>query len=489
MAYYNNVREYFDGALVLYQRDLEVSAPNAKSHRKPMWYMRIKVKGMKGRALVRSTKCTVYEEAYDVAYDAFLRTQSNVRLGHSLDEWSFEQHWNDWYNRNLEQNTWTESRQKWHKNYFKRYFSAYFSHENKSLLLNDIDVNFAFGYWEWRIHYWQSDEGKRRKVYNRMRKNAKTKSTNNAVKIPSHKTLKMEQSALNQIFYDAYQRGRCSTVFKFKSPNSSNADSQRAFFDDKEYETLYRYLRSYRNAEGIFKAVRANSWHKIQRQQMYYFCLFLANSGLRVGEARLLKWEDISFDVDNGESELIANVRVSANAKTRKMRNVQTQPSANDYLKRWMDISPYKNKSDYVFFGTSKDNTQQQFTDLNKTFQSILKKIPYNDRKDGLLYDSDGKRRSLYSLRHVYATQRLKRGVTVYDLSLNMGTRVTNIEKHYSHLLTTERSAQITQMPKRTVKEEVSNNTSMIDDAFAMFKEGKLSEEGLMQILALHKKQ
>jgi len=126
---------------------------------------------------------------------------------------------------------------------------------------------------------------------------------------------------------------------------------------------------------------------------------------------------------------------------------------------------------------------------LNKTFQSILKKIPYNDRVDGLLYDSDGKRRSLYSLRHVYATQRLKRGVTVYDLSLNMGTRVTNIEKHYSHLLTTERSAQITQMPKRTVKEEVSTNTSMIDDAFAMFKEGKLSEEGLMQILALHKKQ
>ncbi|MGB2005383.1 MAG: site-specific integrase, partial [Paracoccaceae bacterium] len=48
---------------------------------------------------------------------------------------------------------------------------------------------------------------------------------------------------------------------------------------------------------GVFADKRLNAWHKMQRQQMYYFVLFLANSGLRVGEAREMLWSDIKFDV------------------------------------------------------------------------------------------------------------------------------------------------------------------------------------------------
>jgi len=101
-------------------------------------------------------------------------------------------------------------------------------------------------------------------------------------------------------------------------------------------------------------------------------------------------------------------------------------------------ITPFKKQNQYVFFaGSTKE--QKPFTDLNKTFKTILMKIPYDDRKDGMLNDADGKRRSLYSLRHVYASMRLNRGVSIYDLSLNMGTCVLNIEKHYSHLLSAQR--------------------------------------------------
>jgi len=46
MAYYNDKREYFNGGLILYQRDLEVSNPIAKAHNKPKWYMRVKIKGI-----------------------------------------------------------------------------------------------------------------------------------------------------------------------------------------------------------------------------------------------------------------------------------------------------------------------------------------------------------------------------------------------------------------------------------------------------------
>jgi hypothetical protein len=50
----------------------------------------------------------------------------------------------------------------------------------------------------------------------------------------------------------------------------------------------------------------------MQRQQMYYFVLFLANSGLLVGEARETLWSDIKFDVAvDGSDSVITEVRVS----------------------------------------------------------------------------------------------------------------------------------------------------------------------------------
>ena len=44
------------------------------------------------------------------------------------------------------------------------------------------------------------------------------------------------------------------------------------------------------------------------------------------------------------------------------------------------------------------------------------------------------KTRSLYSLRHYYATQRLLDGIPIHDLAQQMGTSVLMISKHYSHL-------------------------------------------------------
>ena len=86
---------------------------------------------------------------------------------------------------------------------------------------------------------------------------------------------------------------------------------------------------------------------------------------------------------------------------------------------------------------------------------------------------------------------RLNRGVSIYDLSLNMGTRVLQIEKHYSHLLSSQRKSQITQMPKRVNKVDVVNDkstNSLLDVAFKAFKDGKLSESAFNEIVSLHTK-
>ena len=52
-------------------------------------------------------------------------------------------------------------------------------------------------------------------------------------------------------------------------------------------------------------------------------------------------------------------------------------------------------------------------------------------RAAGLDRDTTGKPRTVYSLRHTYATVRLENGSSVYWLKQNMGTSVEMIENHY----------------------------------------------------------
>ena len=50
----------------------------------------------------------------------------------------------------------------------------------------------------------------------------------------------------------------------------------------------------------------------------------------------------------------------------------------------------------------------------------------------GLRENNDGELRTLYSLRHTYATMRVNE-VPVYQLAINMGTSVEMIENFYGH--------------------------------------------------------
>jgi integrase len=59
-------------------------------------------------------------------------------------------------------------------------------------------------------------------------------------------------------------------------------------------------------------------------------------------------------------------------------------------------------------------------------------------RDTGLLKNEDGQNRTLYSLRHTYATLELLRGGTdIHTLSKQMGNSAAMIERHYSKLTAT----------------------------------------------------
>ena len=66
MAFYEDKREHYGGALVLFKRNLTVAVPNAKTHRQANWYMRLKIGGRKSY-VTRSTRLTIHEDAYEYA--------------------------------------------------------------------------------------------------------------------------------------------------------------------------------------------------------------------------------------------------------------------------------------------------------------------------------------------------------------------------------------------------------------------------------------
>ena len=61
-----------------------------------------------------------------------------------------------------------------------------------------------------------------------------------------------------------------------------------------------------------------------------------------------------------------------------------------------------------------------------------------------LLYNKEGKRRTIYSLRHTYATFRIDDEVNPHLLARQMGTSIAMLESHYLHNRIKDSARQIT---------------------------------------------
>jgi integrase len=84
-----------------------------------------------------------------------------------------------------------------------------------------------------------------------------------------------------------------------------------------------------------------------------------------------------------------------------------------------------RRSTDYVFRVAGKDMT----TPFGKMFARLLERL-------NLLHDTrNGKPRTMYSLRHYYATMALTYNrMTVYTLAKHLGASVAMIEQHYGHV-------------------------------------------------------
>jgi len=173
-------------------------------------------------------------------------------------------------------------------------------------------------------------------------------------------------------------------------------------------------------------------------------------TGMRHGtEALGVRWKDVCWHTQDGKRYL----RIWVNGKTGG-RWLIAKHAALEVLQRLHDRQAALNTQslETTLQGEGDDKANKAANHLLFTFSNSYQPTSLNGafkrlmRDSGLLKDADGQNRTLYSLRHTYATLELLRANTdIHTLAKQMGNSAAVIERHYSKLTATMAAERLSQ--------------------------------------------
>jgi len=242
---------------------------------------------------------------------------------------------------------------------------------------------------------------------------------------PKASTLNTHNSAMNRVFEEAVARGFIANKNVPLMVNRGEKSERRPDFTREEYATLIRKMPSWIN---LGKAGKPTDMRHLMRD----YVLIMANTGMRHGtEALNLKWKHVTLF----EEKDLQYLEMSVSGKTGR-RDIICRSGTINYLKRIHECSedirniPFedllKQRLDLPVFRLP-DGTVSK--NIHQTFRKFVTDA-------GLITcPRTGQNRTLYSLRHTYATfALLNDGMDIHALAVQMGTSIGMIERHYSHL-------------------------------------------------------
>ncbi len=376
-------KTFKDGAIYLFQR---------AEYKKPIWFIRLKVPNVKGY-LWKSSGTTDEHSAYKIAEDFYNESLGKVyagvrfnvkKIGVSLD--AFIEYYEERDTPDSFKHTITLAKRL--KPAFK---SRGFDELDTPLIVEMLDV---------------------------IDKTSKKGQL-------SAGTMKRTHSHLKLILRWFEENGFIERIPKF--PKVSASKNRRPHFDAKDWSKLTRHMREF---------IKTNHG-PVRRDRMLLvnYVLILGNTGIRVGEARNLKWRDIR-PIASPENPAKITVALVVSGKTGKRETVARTDDVRRYFERILELrrADLKNpKSDihgqkevpldsYIFCGLDGKPIQT----FKKSFNSLIESAD-------VATNSFGEQRTIYSLRHTYATFRIQEGVNHYVLARNMGTSVAMLEDYYGH--------------------------------------------------------
>jgi integrase len=250
-------------------------------------------------------------------------------------------------------------------------------------------------------------------------------------RIPLASTLATHASAYRRVIDTAIQRGWLSeNLPTAQMSRRGEKGKARPGFTRVEIDYLLDFLESY--SEGGHSA-RAKEMRLMSRN----YIELLIGTGMRCGKESLhIKWKHIEWYTDTNTDKRYLRIWVSGKTGSRlliakhNVRETLERLISREDLFRGKDLDTvFGEKHDIYLFKYSNGEQPKSF---HTTFIWLMK-------ASGLTKDTaTGQNRTLYSLRHTYATLELTENRTdLHTLAKQMGTSVGMIEKHYSKLTTT----------------------------------------------------
>lgn len=253
-------------------------------------------------------------------------------------------------------------------------------------------------------------------------------------RVPAKTTVNCHNVALNRVFDAALERNFITQSSIPKLFNDGVKTERRPDFSIEDYRKMYRYMRKWCESGKQGKITA-------RRRVLRDYVLFLTNTGIRHGtESYGISWKHIKFI----EQEGVQYVEIYVNGKTGPRRLIARHGVVPLLARMASRIEAFagktladvlKLKSDIPLLAMP-DGTQVK--DLAQIFENMLKEA------DLLIDPNTNEVRTLYSLRHTYATfALLYHSVPIHTLAKQMGTSVNMLERHYSHLTPRLAAAQL----------------------------------------------
>ncbi|MCR6629940.1 MAG: hypothetical protein NVV74_07745 [Magnetospirillum sp.] len=241
----------------------------------------------------------------------------------------------------------------------------------------------------------------------------------------SKSTITSHNACLSNVFKTAVRHGWMNEWQVPKLTNEAPAGTRRPDFEEDEITPLLVKMW-----ESIPEGRKQRT--RDIRQLLYYYVCALLLTGARPGkELDNLRWRHVDINWQHGGASYVKlTITAGKTIKYSKVRQrVITAPASVaappfKALMAWQ--GPDRTEDDFVFRlpdGSKIGNPQH-------SFETVLDNI-------GLLWSRGDPpmRRSLYSLRHTYATTQVVHGtMTLLELATHMGTSVAMLESNYAHL-------------------------------------------------------
>ncbi|MEY4119930.1 MAG: hypothetical protein RLZZ472_320 [Pseudomonadota bacterium] len=242
-------------------------------------------------------------------------------------------------------------------------------------------------------------------------------------KVPMASTKRNHASAYNRIINFARERGIIPFNKGVPLLDAKGEKSQpRPAFTEQELDELRLSIPSWIDSALLDRSRQI-------RHLLSVYIEVLVNTGIRHStEAMPIRWRHLQWHWI-GEKKYL-RIWVSGKTGPRYLIAKHKVVEVLEGLIAWQKL-PFETLDQLIEAKLDKLVFRLPCGDQPTNFENIFRGLM---KFSGLWKDSGDKKRTLYSLRHTYATFALADGIDIHTLARQMGTSVGMIEKHYSKL-------------------------------------------------------